>query len=285
MITAGDVQYEPSQTKVAHISPYVLIMIAGDYGVHSEALGILRDLLKGNPDPEPKNVALIYGGAIQKVFRRQAEDYYLAPLGLNLDTFIAQQKDMDPGFVDRLTGQMQGWKGDDVEAIVIGVRGLQADIWTIDQHGTPTCLNDVGFAAVGIGAWHAKSRLMQAGYRNSFSYGAALTAVYAAKKAAEVAPGVGAATDMHLIFREGAEQIVPETLGKLDQLYGEFCFNRDRQALDSVDKLQQFFAERAKQQVGNDKTTEKFGQNEKADGGNASNAPQGARGDEGEKGT
>ena len=35
MVTAGDVQYEPQQTKVAHITPKTLLVIAGDYSLHS----------------------------------------------------------------------------------------------------------------------------------------------------------------------------------------------------------------------------------------------------------
>ena len=37
MITAGDVQYEPRQTKIAHITPTTLLVIAGDYSLHSTA--------------------------------------------------------------------------------------------------------------------------------------------------------------------------------------------------------------------------------------------------------
>jgi len=38
MITAGDSQYEPLQQKIAQITPYTTILIAGDYSTHSQAL-------------------------------------------------------------------------------------------------------------------------------------------------------------------------------------------------------------------------------------------------------
>ena len=41
--------------------------------------------------------------------------------------------------------------------------------------------------------------MMQAGYVNTFRYYAALGVTFAAKKSAEIAPGVGKATDIHLI--------------------------------------------------------------------------------------
>jgi hypothetical protein len=82
-------------------------------------------------------------------------------------------------------------------------------------------LNDVGFGAIGMGAWHAKSRLMQNGYVNTVVYAQALSAAYAAKKSAEIAPGVGKHTDMHLVLKEGINPIMPDYFDKLESLYEE----------------------------------------------------------------
>jgi hypothetical protein len=38
MLTAGDIQYEPSQHKTSHLSPTTLLLVAGDMTVHTEAL-------------------------------------------------------------------------------------------------------------------------------------------------------------------------------------------------------------------------------------------------------
>jgi hypothetical protein len=73
----------------------------------------------------------------------------------------------------------------------------------VDTGGSVNCCDDVGFAAIGIGAWHAKSRLMQGGYINNMFFAPALAVLYAAKKAAEIAPGVGRATDIQIVLREG----------------------------------------------------------------------------------
>ncbi|OWK19542.1 hypothetical protein AJ88_39795 [Mesorhizobium amorphae CCBAU 01583] len=78
MITAGDIQYEPTQQKVAVLGPRSLLLIAGDYATHSEAIQNTVDHIKGRPDQHPHKIALIYGQEIQKVKRRHAEDIILA---------------------------------------------------------------------------------------------------------------------------------------------------------------------------------------------------------------
>jgi hypothetical protein len=205
MITAFDVQYEPPQLKVAFFGTS-LILIAGDFSIHTQALKETSEHLRGKGTAKPFDIALIYGRAIQAIKRRQAEDLILAPLGLNTD-----------GFVSRLTDQMQGYLGSDVEALVVGSDGTNAQIYSLDSRGTVSGMDDVGFAAIGMGAWHAKSRLMQSGYTNAFSYIPALSAVFAAKKNAEVAPGVGTATDMHLVFRGRIERLDVSVATKMRQ--------------------------------------------------------------------
>ena len=119
MITAFDIEYEPTQTKVAFATRRCVILIAGEYLVHSQAIKSTMAQLKTESSIE--NVALIYGREIQKLKQRHAEDIYLSPFGLNTDTFIAQQKDMSSSFIDRLSNQIQDYPGADVEAIVTGL--------------------------------------------------------------------------------------------------------------------------------------------------------------------
>lgn len=240
MITAGDVQYEPQQLKVAFITKRAVILIAGDYSLHSEAILGTSKQIQGQLDITPHNLALIYGRAIQSIKHRQAEDLYLAALGMNADTFLAQQRDLSADFVDRITNQIQGYQGPDVEALVVGSDGENAHIYAVDTKGIVSYLNDVGFAAIGIGAWHAKSKLMQAGYINSVTFAPALAAIFAAKKNAEVAPGVGTATDIHVILKDHTERLSDPIAGKLEELYK--TYDQDRRTLETsvVSQLQNF---------------------------------------------
>ena len=190
----------------------------------------------------PANIALIYGQAIQAIKRRHAEDLFLSPLGLNTDTFLAQQRDLSEGFVDRLAGQLQDFKGSDVEALLVGGDGENAHIWEIDRGGVVTCLDDIGFGAIGSGSWHARSRLMQLGYTNMVTFGPAVLAAFASKRAAEVAPGVGTTTDIHIVFKDRIEPLRQDMYKKCDELYE--VFRKERLALEikAISDMEEFLA-------------------------------------------
>jgi len=99
-VTVGDMEYEPNQTKVASFGN-CLVLVAGDLAIHSQAIQDTDKELKSRHLPS-RDIAIIYGRAIQAVNARHAESEILAPLGLNTDAFQAKQKDFSQGFVIRL---------------------------------------------------------------------------------------------------------------------------------------------------------------------------------------
>jgi 20S proteasome alpha/beta subunit len=152
MITAGDVEYEPDQLKVAYVSTNAIVVIAGQYPVHTQAL---KELIKSGQiktETPPATIAQLYSKSIQKIRVQLAEDILLAPLGLNTDMFIAQQRDMAESFVKRISDQLQEFEGPNIEALVVGIDRNQAEIWSVDHLGIVRCYDDVGFHAIGIGA-------------------------------------------------------------------------------------------------------------------------------------
>jgi hypothetical protein len=104
------------------------------------------------------------------------------------------------------------------------------------------CYNDVGFAAIGAGAWHAKSRLMQAGYVNTISFAAALSFGFAAKKASELAPGIGAETDITLVFKDEHQRLRPDVASKVHELYLEYVPKVHALGDEYIDKVQEFIS-------------------------------------------
>jgi 20S proteasome alpha/beta subunit len=242
MITAGDVQYEPQQTKVAQITPRIVLVIAGDYSLHSQAIKATMQHFQSNANASPKNVATYYGTQIQTIKAREAESLYLAPLGLNSDTFLAQQREMAEHLATTLTEQMQSYRGEDVEALIIGSGGDYVQLYGVDTKGIVSCFDDVGFAAIGSGAWHARSRLMQARYTNTqrFSRIAALT--YAAKKTAELAPGVGAHTDITLVLKDHVETLREDVTKELRRLYAAYLPKLAALGSEFVDEFQAYIS-------------------------------------------
>jgi 20S proteasome alpha/beta subunit len=218
-ITSGDIEYEPSQQKIAFITPRALITVAGDLAAHSEAIRRTLEQLRQRSEIQPYDLAAVYGQSIQSIRQKQAEDKHLSPLGLNLDMFLSQQREYSDWFVERITNQMQGFVGPDVEALVAASDGLDVHIFHVDHLGTISNMSDLGFAAIGIGAWHARSRLMQSGYSNTANFARAVTETFAAKKSAEIAPGVGKFTDAYALFKTGIEPLRSDVYEKCKEIY------------------------------------------------------------------
>jgi len=240
MITAGDVKYEPHQMKIAEMTPQCLLSVAGDFAIHSQAIQDTRRVVRTARDKSPDNIARLYGKAIQSIKQREAEDLYLSPLGMNSDSFIAQQKDMADSFIDRITGQLQSYEGEEVGAIIIGSDAENVHLYTVDSKGITHCLDDVGFAAIGIGAWHARSRLMQMGYTNQQYLAPALAAVFAAKKAGDLAPGVGEFTDINLVMKDSYFPLWNKVHGKMHELYKRVAEDVTTIAKDAIAELDKF---------------------------------------------
>lgn len=248
-ITAGDVEYEPNQLKIAFISDRALITVAGDISLHSEAIVRTNEQVRGRSDTTPQNIASIYGHAIQSAKQRQAEAIYLAPIGLNTDTFLAQQREYSDGFIERITQQMQNYVGPDVESLVVAADGNNAQIIHVDPRGMTSNMNDLGFAAIGIGSWHARSKLMQSGYVNTAGFSKAITETFAAKRSAEIAPGVGKFTDAFVVFRNAIEPLRAEIYAKTMEIYDVKVRGRAEIEREAVDELQEYINQLAQQGV------------------------------------
>jgi hypothetical protein len=280
MITAGDVKYEPYLMKIAAITPYMLVLVAGDYSVHSQAIQDTTRAVRDARDKSPESIARLYGRSVRAIKLREAEDLYLGPLGMNTDTFVAQQKDMADSFIDRITNQLQSYEGEDVEAIVVGSDAENVHLYTVDTRGIAHCMDDVGFAAIGIGAWHAKSRLMQMGYTNRALLAQALASAFSAKKAADIAPGVGEFTDVHLVMKDAYFPLWENVNDKVHELYKRVEQGLVTLALDAIKELDQFIASPATQEPRDEPSKGSDGENSQANARPDQAAAKAAQGNE-----
>src|SRR5581483_1006923 len=79
-ITAGDVEYEPPQFKVGFLGRNVLLLIAGDYAIHSEALLHAQRRLISVPEADPGVIAELYASFVRGIKHRHAANIYLSPV-------------------------------------------------------------------------------------------------------------------------------------------------------------------------------------------------------------
>jgi hypothetical protein len=85
------------------------------------------------------------------------------------------------------------------EALVAGVDDVGAHLFAVTHPGVLLALETTGYGAVGSGGLHAAVRLSLGQHNKVASLTDTVYNVYEAKKAAEVAPGVGKLTDLAII--------------------------------------------------------------------------------------
>jgi hypothetical protein len=228
MLTSGtgDIEFEPPQTKIVNLTSSIAIMIAGDAILQTEImLNVSADVNKRIQD-NPKQwwtvqeVASLYSHYYSQAQVQRSEKAILAPLSLDRDSFINRQQVMAPSLVTQLAEQLINFEISRVETIFTGVDPTGAHIYVADN-GHISCLDSIGFAAIGVGRGHANSQFMFAAHTRFRPGPETLLLAFSAKKRAEVAPGVGRDTDMFIIGPElGSYKSIGEhVLVSLERIY------------------------------------------------------------------
>lgn len=238
--TVGDWTYEPSQTKQYVFSHDAVALIAGDA---SENLAICHDVsrrLVEAPTTVIREIAEMYADAFADYRRREAERWVLRPIGLTLATYGAES----PERVERLEELLRRWKLEDA-AIVTGCDSTGAHIFRVDDPGWATFLDSVAFTAIGSGANHAGAEFMRVGYERSWSVARALLLAYRAKKAAEVDPFVGKATDMFVISLGGTAPpgLSDVLFNEIEKIHAEVIEQNDAARQKADERIEHYVEE------------------------------------------
>lgn len=226
MLTSGDVEFEPETSKIYQVTTSMGLMIAGEASLQTDIYRRLLKFVTERIDANPKewvpvaDVAQEYLRIYQRIRSERAETRVLTPLGLTLDSFRSQQRSMLDSIASDLTKEIINFDMPSMEAIIAGIDGHGAHIYVVNN-AEAACRDAIGFAAIGAGFWHANSQFMFAGHDRNKPLPETLLLTYAAKKRAEVAPGVGSGTDM---FTMGPAPgtfapIIPKIVGDIDKIY------------------------------------------------------------------
>jgi hypothetical protein len=238
MLTAGDIEFEPDQAKIWVFSPSIAALIAGDMSIQAEIFKRVEKEVKkwilNDPSDwvKVRSVAELYCAQYRELRRERAEAEILYPLGLTLPTFLDQQANMHPDQVENIAEKLTEYDFPTLlETIFIGKdhdgptgdhdqKLVYCQLYTTEKDRL-SCLTTVGFAAIGIGKIHAESQFMFSGHWPLKSFHETLLLTYAAKKRAEVAPGVGKATDMFVIGPDvgHSTQIKDKHIAQLEKIY------------------------------------------------------------------
>jgi hypothetical protein len=227
MLTSGDIQFEPmSPHKLLPLTKSIVAMAAGDAAFNAQ---ILQDVaqevqLRIQEAPDEwlivRDVAEMYVRHRNEEKLKRAEAALLAPLGLTRDSFLAKQQFMERSIVERVTESMITFDVPVTEVIFMGSDPSGLHIYVVNG-GEISCNDSIGFAAIGSGARHAESEFMLGRHSWNSPLPETLLRVYAAKKRAEIAPGVGEESDMVMVQRQlGSFDLVHEdVVAKLEEQF------------------------------------------------------------------
>lgn len=201
MLTAGDVEFEPETPKLYPITNSCVAMIAGESSLQmsivQRVMQVAVDAIKEKPTEwmPIRVIADCYHSVYQSIKSEKAAARVLGPLGLTMNDFLTRQRDMQPNVVSQLTSEILNFDMPAIEAVIAGLDPTGAHIFVVNN-AEVACRDAIGFAAIGVGYWHANSQFMFAGHNRNRPLPETLLLTYAAKRRAEVAPGVGTGTDM-----------------------------------------------------------------------------------------
>ena len=197
-----DLEFDHPSNKIHSILPTAAVLSAGD------ALALHDILIAGagfaGQMQQPRVDAI--AEHIRKQFvalrRELATQRLLEPRGQTFESFYQE------GQIARLPSDLAMLLDNQIQQlnlgislIVSGVDQAGPHIYGIEDPGCSRCFDRIGYHAVGSGQRHALLTLIDQEHHSEIPKWDAISRVYAAKREAEKAPGVGSATDICVIMQ------------------------------------------------------------------------------------
>lgn len=255
MLTSGDVQFEPSaSTKILPLSNSIFLMTAGDAALQAEIIGMVSREIAERVQREPTNwwqvseAAELYVKYYNFVRIKRAENAILSPLHLDRNSFLANQKPMSAQLVNDLAKELLNFDIPEVSAIIAGLDLYGAHIYIV-HNNEANCVDNVSFAAIGIGSRHASSQFMFARHAWNSPFPDTLLLTHFAKKKAEAAPGAGKGTEMVMVGPTLGSfiRIGEDVLKKLDTEYRKIMRSEDTAFTRARGEIRSYVEELTKQ--------------------------------------
>lgn len=207
MLTAGDIEFEPPHPKIYPLTTSIVMLIAGNTAALSEIHNAARiDIdLRLQRDQSwmwVQEAANLVSAQIVTQHRLATQRSVLEPLGLTFETFIERQQSLRPELYQQVMSDMASLRPN-IDVVVAGVDLSGAHVYSIDRFGVIRCHDAAGFSCIGSGGRLASAQFMTAKHTRWNNFPETQLLAYIAKRRAETAPGVGAATDLAAVMGLG----------------------------------------------------------------------------------
>jgi len=222
MVTWGNmIEFEHEIPKISSISDRTVALIAGDA---LRGTQLVRDITQvGSGASTIQEIADAISQRYVENRRQQIQVEIFTPRCMDMAAFYqGQQQHLMPqlaGMIDQAAVSFDF----EVSLLIAGVDDGGAHLlWITNPGGAVTNFYQIGFHAIGSGAIHAIQSAIGLKHNGNKGLAETLFTVYASKKRAEAAPGVGQDTDLLIITEKGVERVDAELMGELERLYEKY---------------------------------------------------------------
>jgi len=199
-----NLEFETAEQKIVGLAPSCIALASGNTAYATQILDNTRQKLGGNQSPPIGQVLEIVRTEYISTRMVKTDETVTASLGADYARFLQKggtlpnYLQVQPAVFQQLFMITQQFNLG-VDIIVAGIDDLGAHISVVTNPGTLFSLDKLGYSAIGTGGMHATIHLLLSGHTSGRTFLETLYDVYVAKKASEVAPGVGQATDLAVI--------------------------------------------------------------------------------------
>ena len=215
-VPALSLEFEHNERKIEELTDYCTVMSAGDALLAAEIAEKTRAGI-GSKKPTIQQIAEDLRDVYMRVHLERAERVILHPRGLTLKEFREKGAQQLPLQIYlNLDNLLFNFGIGAAEFLVAGVEDSGAHVYRIHYSGVAggnwlEWCDKLGYRAVGSGSPHATILLGLAGQHRALGIAETLYNIYCSKKNAELAPGVGRATDLAIVSKSGTE-LIPSTI-------------------------------------------------------------------------
>ena len=218
MVSTADMTltFEPDEIKAQPVGHKALVMIAGT--LHEpDLIRDAREKVRGKE--RLREVADALKEVYQDLRDSRIEDEVLRPC-TGLRTF-AEYHDKQTKLHDSLIMEMNDRIRRYNLGLTLVLTGVddQGHVFYIDNPGVWRSFDNLGYCCEGIGDRHADNVFAWYRYTQAIPLNEAIFIAFEAKKRAEMAGGVGKATDIHIIDDQGIRLMSQETVRHLEEAY------------------------------------------------------------------
>jgi ATP-dependent protease HslVU (ClpYQ) peptidase subunit len=226
MVTFGppmSLQAEPpTLRKIFNAGQSCVMLFSGGVPDGEELISNVVLTLGGSRNHLVAQVAEIVRNSYVKLKTKRVEENILGPLlGSDYATFrtlVAQSSSSQ--LLQQVLGMIMQHNLQ-LEILIAGTDATGGHLFAVTHPGQILSVNMVGYAAIGSGGMHAAVALSLGGHTAAATLCDAVFNVYEAKKAAEVAPGVGNLTDIAIVKNGQIFGIKHDLLDILEEVHKE----------------------------------------------------------------